>query len=78
MDGVSLQPFAGERDLDLPAILDGFNLDASNIVDARGDLFGEGKAIGKIFEIFGRRHHDGERRAAYDDLNGRLYRDRSG
>ena len=72
-----LQSLAGDRDLELPAVLDRLDLDAANIVDAIGDLFGQRKAVREIFEILRRRHHDGEGRAAYDDLNGRFDRDRS-
>ena len=73
-----LQPFAGQRDLELPAVLDRLDLDAADIVDALGDLLGQRKAVGEIFKVARRRHHDREGRAAYDDLNGRLDRDRSG
>src|ERR1700722_14879053 len=73
-----LQSLAGNADLELPAVLDGLNLDAADIGDAIGDLLGQSKAISEIFEIVWRRHHDGEGRAAYDDLNGRFNRDRSG
>ena len=46
-------------------------------VDALGDLLGQRKAVGEIFEILRRRHHDGEGRAADDDLNRRFDGDRS-
>ena len=45
------------------------DLDAANILDALGDLLGQRKAVGEIFEVLRRRHHDGEGRAADDDLN---------
>src|ERR1700722_9899477 len=73
-----LQSLAGQRDLEFPPILDGFNLDAADIGEAIGDLLGQSKAVSEIFEIVWRRHHDGEGRAAYDDLNGRFNRNRSG
>src|ERR1700733_11799074 len=74
---VGLQPFAGKRDLELPAVLDPFDLNASDIADALGDLFGQRKAVGEILQVVWRRHHDGKGRAAYDDLNRRLDGDRS-
>ena len=73
-----LQSFAGQRDLELPAVLDELNLDASNIVDIPGDLLGQYKAVSEILEVPRRGHHDREGRAAYDDLNGGLDRNRSG
>src|ERR1700723_1197840 len=72
-----LQSLAGNRDLELPAVLDLFDLDRPNIADAVGDLLRQSKPIREIFEIVWRRHHDGEGRAAYDDLDRRFNRDRS-
>src|SRR5208282_5871489 len=72
-----LQSLASERDPDLPAILDALDLDSPDVPDALGDLFGQSKAVGEILEVARRRHHDGEGRGAYDDLNRTLDRDGS-
>ena len=74
---MGLQSFAGKRNLELPALLDALDLDGANIVDALGDLFSQRKTEGEILQVLRRRHHDGEGRAAYDDLNGRFDRDRA-
>ena len=50
---MGLQPFAGQRDLEPPPVLDGLDLDAADIGDAFGDLFGQRKAVGEIFKIAG-------------------------
>ena len=72
-----LQPLAGKRDLELPAVLDALDLNAPNILDRFGDLFGQRKAAGEILEVPRRRHHDGEGRASDDNLNRGLDGDRS-
>ena len=75
---MGLQSFAGQRDLELPAVLDELDLDAADIGHASGDLLRQSKPVREIFKIARRRHHDREGRAAYDDLKGRFDRDRSG
>ena len=66
---MGLQSFAAERDLELPAILDRFDLDSPDVGDTLGDLLGQDKAGGEILEVLRGRHHDRERRAAEDDLD---------
>ena len=72
-----LQPLAGQRKPELPPVLDALDLNAPNILDRFGDLFGQGKAAGEILKVPRRHHHDGEGRASDDNLNRCLDGDRS-
>ena len=71
-----LQSFAGQRDLELPAVFARFDLDAPDVGDPLSAICSvRTKPSAKSSRSRGRRHHDGERRAAEDDLDRRFDRD---
>ncbi len=74
-----LQSFPGQRDAKPPgAAFDRLDLDSADLVGPFDDPLGEQEAIGEIFEIARRRHHDHERRAADDEFDRRLDRNGAG
>ena len=48
------------------------DIDSENLGHARDDLFGEGKSVGEILEVAGRRHHDRVRPARIDERHRHL------